>query len=124
MSWAGQCCMDGPPAFTTSPLASPEATSTPVSPTCKQVSADKSLVGQEDGPPALLQCFVAAVVCSQRRAILDDCDGADAVFCLFGTQQLDFEPLMEEAQALRRRLTPGYQAHQSFDDCLSQPFCP
>lgn len=138
MSWAGQCRQVGPPSFTAGPLG-PPAASHPADPAassaCRrateggtaaqsgssQGNADSrgSPEALQEAPPPLLQCFVAAVVCRRRRDILDLCDGADAVFCLFGAQQLDFEPLLASALQLQQRLNPNSPPQHSFEELLS-----
>ena len=119
MSWAGQCCVGGPPAFSSRPLAptgSPSSGGTPALAGEAADGGESAAAPTKDGPPSLLQCFVATVVLSRRQPILEDCDGADAVFCLFGSPRLEFGELLQSAQALRRHLTLGYQAQQRYEE--------
>ncbi len=66
-----------------------------------------ALQGQPGQAPDLFLCFVAAVVMSQRRKVLDDCTETDDVLRLFHSVRVDFWDTIEKAKQLRAKLAKG-----------------
>lgn len=52
--------------------------------------------------PSLLLCFVLAVICSERRAVFQQCISGDEVFCHFASLQIDFGRTLDEARRLQQ----------------------
>lgn len=61
----------------------------------------------EPAPPGevnLLHYFIAAVVCSQRRRVLDECHSGDDVLQLFQNLRIEFSRVMRKARHLTESL--------------------
>lgn len=68
-----------------------------------------SAVPPPPGPPSspptsLLLAFVLAVICGERRHVLQQCAAADDVICHFATISISFESTLREARRLQQQL--------------------
>jgi hypothetical protein len=52
----------------------------------------------------LLQAFVLAVICGERRHVLQQCTASDDVICHFATLHIRFEAALREARRLQQEL--------------------
>jgi hypothetical protein len=53
---------------------------------------------------SLLQAFVLAVICGERRHVLQQCVTSDDVICHFATIRIRFEPTLREARRLQQEV--------------------
>lgn len=99
-SWADQCLMARQAAATTGGSE----------PSARDITAATAAAPQQ--PPAphtapavgLLQAFVLAVICGERRHVLQQCAASDDVICHFATIRIRFEPMLREARRLQQQL--------------------